>query len=273
MSDMTLLVTEELIATPRLATAIAEANADRAPGRVVLATFTPGRPPAAAIAARLGLVNRSLMQSDAPTIETMLLGACHGIGASRVIVWNCPRAAAAFHALRTLKNRPSVEYILPRLGSSPWNETEVIATRVANLVDRFITDDAATRRRLEEIGVETRQIDTVRGFDTGMAREESRRVYVVAGQADRRWDDHIAALRANGFTVTKGTDAVVVAAARNWGHRAGTIVITDPAFDAIAPLDAAVANGWTILYPSPKGTEGHGALSGAVMTHWEAHHT
>lgn len=269
MSGMTLLVTEELIATPRLATAIAESNADGDPGHVVLATFTPGRPPAAAIAARLGLVNRSLMQSDAPTIETMLLGACHGIGASRVVVWNCPRAAAAFHALRTLKNRPSVEYILPRLGSSPWNETEVIATRVANLVDRFIIEDEATRRQLEEIGIEGRQIDSVRGFDQGTVLDESRRVFVLAAQTDRRWDDRIDRLRAEGFTVTKGNDAVVVAAARNWGRRAGTIIVTDPAFDAMAPIDAAVGSGWTVLLPSPTGTDGRGPLSEAVITHWE----
>jgi hypothetical protein len=270
MSEMILLVTEELIATPRLATAIAESNADGAPGRVVLATFTPGRPPAAAIAARLGLVNRSLMHSDAPTVETMLLGACHGIGASRVIVWNCPRAAAAFHALRTLANRPSIEYILPRLGSSPWNETEVIATRVANLVDRFIIEDAATRRQLEEIGIKGGQIDSVRGFSAGPARKESQRIFVLAAQSDRRWNQRIETLRKDGFAVTKSTDAVIVAAARNWGRSAGTIIITDPAFDAMAPIEAAITNGWTVLYPSPRGTEGRGAMSDAVSAHWES---
>jgi len=246
-SGMTLLVTEQLTATPRLATAINESGADTVPGSVVLATFTPGRPPAAAIAARLGLVNRSLMASDAPTIEAMLMGACYGISAERVIVWNCPRAAAAFHALRLLEPRPSVEYILPRAGSSSWNESEIIATRVANLVDRFIVEDAATERLLLDIGVEARQIDRPVAFPDAPGRGDTRRAYIISEALDSRWSGKVAALRDAGFATTHATDAVIVAAALGWCDRTGGIVITDAAFDAVTPVVAAATNGWTVV--------------------------
>lgn len=266
---MTLLVTEELIATPRLATAINESGADARPGTVVLATFTPGRPPGAAIAARLGLVNRSLMASDAPTIEAMLLGACHGIGATRVIVWNCPRAAAAFHALRLLEPRPSVEYILPRAGSSSWNESEIIATRVANLVDRFIVEDADTERLLLDIGVEARQIDRPMAFPAAPARGDARRAYIVSEAPQASWSTKLTTMRDAGFTITRATDALVIAAALGWCGRAGSMVITDAAFDALTPIVAAARNGWVVVDATHQITGLDSAGGAELLKAWE----
>lgn len=238
MSDRALLLTEQLVATPRLATALLLSGAYADPAAAVVASFVPGRPPAAAIAGRLQLVHRALDASDAPSTEAALLGACEAISARRVIMWNSARAVSALHALRMLDERPHVTCILPLEDASPWDEAAVTAGRAANLIDRFVIEDPATRPRLLEAGVEPTCIELAPLADARVAAGGSKRALVIGDrQADGAW-----AARPTGI---RAATSAVVAAALGWCPRAGDLNVVG-IVDGAAAFGSAARNGWQV---------------------------
>ena len=234
MSGSTLLVTERFEPTARLATALLRADVQRNPSAVVAASFTPGRAPAAAILGRLGMVHRSLSTGGAPSAEAALVGACDAITARRVIVWNCPRAVSALHALRLLRTTPVVDYILPIEGSAAWDETGITVGRAANLIDTFVVEDALTKSRLLEAGVD---------------------LSCIVRSGEQRWNDDgprdgpnlvVGASRDEGPSRARCTAAALVAAALGWCPRTGTMEIADPTTDGTGALWAARSCGWAV---------------------------
>ncbi len=258
MSERTLLITEQVTPSPRLAIAAALAAGQTAE----IGSFASGRAPAAALTARLGLPHRALAASHAPNAEASIVGACTAFGASRLIVWNCPRAASALHAIRTSRMSVQVEYVLPAHGSSPWDETMVIAMRAANLIDIFHVEDATTQSRLVDIGVPAHRIAPIALPDRGTAGKSRAHVTVISSRQTGSAALLLASLRQAQVPATLAHPHLLVAAAMGWCARAGTLVVADDAVESWAVLAAAARAGW-----NPMVTDG--ANSGHVPTaHW-----
>lgn len=242
MNGTSLLLTEELVATPRLATAILLAGAQDDPAAAVIASFAPGRAPGAAVAGRLNLVHRALAASDAPSAEAALLGACEAISPVRIVIWNCARAISALHALRLLDTPPHVECILPLEGSVPWDETAITAGRAANLIDRFVIEDPASRDRLVEAGVEPTRIEFAPVAPSADPAPAATRTLMIGGARVDRRDRTLSTVHARG--------AAVVAAALGWCPRAGTFDVTS-GVDGAGAFASAARHGWTIHASHP----------------------
>ena len=242
MSGTTLLVTERFEPTARLASALLRAGAHKDPSTVVAASFTPGRAPAASILGRLGMVHRSLSTGGAPSADAALVGACEAISARRVIVWNCPRAVSALHALRLLRATPVVDYILPIEGSAAWDETGITVGRAANLIDTFVVEDGLSASRLLAAGVDA----------DGIVRSGEPRRNDDSNKPRHGPDLVIGASRDDGTGGTPCTAAALVAAALGWCPQAGTMEIADPTTDGTAALWSARAHGWDLRATVPE---------------------
>ncbi len=244
MSRRTLLVTERLTPSPRLAIACSLALGDS----IELASFANGRAPASALAARMGLPHRALRAAHPPNDEAALLGACQAMGAERIIVWDCPRAALAFHAIRGNGMLTSVEYVLPAEGSSTWDEARMVAMRGANLVSTFHVEDEVTRRMLEDVGVPSHRIALVPVPEPVATARPHARVLVLGDEGGDRRCEHIAGeLRRVGATAVAARPQALLAAALGWTPRGGTFVIADDLVQSWALLEAAAACGWNVF--------------------------
>lgn len=272
MTHRRLLVTDTLLPSLRLAAVL---SGDRRPGGpTVLATFSRGRSPAAALVSRLGIAQRSLADWHAPTPEEALLGACQASGASEVVMWACPRGAAALHALRHLDARPQITYLFPRMGTSPWDESEAIAIRAGNLIDRFVVDDAATAGRLADIGVSASRI-VLHGPPDLPARQVPKpaRLLLIAGldddvrQLTREWCGGI------GLAVSEAGIAAIVGVALGLGGRPGHMILSERVVEAAAPLIQAAQHGWgaTVVSAGSGATALQGPLAPVTSEGLAAH--
>lgn len=243
MNTSPLLVTEELTPSLRLASALV-LSGSRAP---TTATFSRGRQPAAALLGCLGIRPRSLPESTARAVEEMLVGACRASQATDLIMWACTRGAAAVHALRHLPDPPRVTYVLPREGTSPWDEAAVVATRAGNLIHRFVSTDPVTTRRLLDIGIPNSRI--AMDWNDGAQQAApggARRVILIHGLAPALASEISSACAASGMPCSRATTAAAVAIALGLGGRPGHMVIDSHAVESISPLLAMMRSGWIV---------------------------
>lgn len=243
MSTRALLLTEEITPSLRLASAVAVSGSPSP----ATAMFSRGRQPAAALLGRLGVTPRSLPESTGVTAEEMLLGGCLASGCTDLIMWSCTRGAAAIHALRHLDQPPRVTYVLPREGTSPWDETGVVTTRAGNLIHRFIAADAVTTGRLVDIGIPPSRItpDWSPG-DHPTDPPDAQRVLVIDGVDATVAADASRACAEAGIPCARATAAAAVAPALGLGGRPAHLVIDAAAVEAISPLIAAMNAGWRV---------------------------
>lgn len=265
-----LLITDTLTPSLRLAAALG-----RGPrSQTVLATFARGRSQAAALVGRLGVPQRSLADWHAPTPEEALLGACQASGATELVMWACPRGVAALHALRHLDDRPVVSYLVPRTGTSPWGETEAIATRSGNLIHRFVVEDPATAARLEDIGVPESRI-ALPSYPVLAARAlpNPSRVVLIAGldeEVRRRARDWCESV---GLAASHASITAAVGVALGLGGRPGHMIVSEGVVDAIAPLVQATAHGWgvTVVAEENAGAAWDSPLAAVASDELETH--
>jgi hypothetical protein len=249
-----LLVTEEIAPSLRLVSAL---EAGRGSGPPTALMFSRGRQPAAALLARVGVTPRSLSALTGATPEERLLGACIATRCTELIMWACPRGAAAIHALRHLENPPRVTYLLPRDGTSPWDEAIVVATRVGNLIHHFVSADPTTTRRLIDLGIpESRISADLHGTAQQPDPVVHTRVLVIHGVPGSAVRDTMRACADAGVPCSSATTAAVAGIALGVGGRPGHIVIDAAVTDAIGPLMTAVRRGWSVTVLGPQDSEG-----------------
>lgn len=269
MTGATLLVTDSFVPSPQALFALASSGALDAGGAehpVVLATFTPEVDRDVGFVERRGVSYLPLGRLGASTIEQALAGAASGFAARRVLVWAAPRALLALPAVRDLPDRPAIEVHLPAENSTPWDETELVAVRAQNLIDRYIVEDEATTARLLALGVRRRQITAApaRPEDGGEipSRDATHdRVYVVHGATWQRAKSHAGSLahdlRAGGRPRAtpldfRGVFRLLVDPPAARGARRGTMVFPETAISSAEVFTRLLDDGWRVaMAPGP----------------------
>lgn len=145
-----LLITESAEANPRLLFALRWARDLSTGAPPVLATLSRAVTDGVACASRAGVEHLPLgARAEYETIEIALTGLCDALSVTHVLLWDCPRAVGALHALRNLSPRPEVFAHVAPPRAVAWDELNILAIRGRNLIDHFLVEDEVTASELD----------------------------------------------------------------------------------------------------------------------------
>lgn len=246
-----MLVTESLRSTPRFVSALVHAGVLIDGTDLVVGSFSPAERSSAALLSRLGVPVISLASMHAPTPELALAALAYSTKSDRLVMWDCPRGAAALHPL--LRRVPSitVDYVLPWMDASPWGEAALIAQRAANLISTFVIEDPGCREMLEVIGVPGEAIRELDIDAIGVRTPDGSNARALVVEGDPKsiagFSGGTPALRR---TMVRCTAAAATAIALGLAPRTGTLVLPNPSPESLMPGLLAAMRGWRVLAPA-----------------------
>lgn len=253
----TIVLTEQLMATPRILKARALVREEGSSAAGVFVSLGAARDPMAPFLRDGGDFVAGLGACGADSVEDAVEGALDRFDASRVLLFGSPRAVLALPRLRRSRQRPVIEAILPRLAADAWDEIGTTALRAFNLVDVFHTEEEAVAEALHALGIGYERLRLMRvtnppDHDTAPpGGEETGRTWIVHSASDRarpyaaqrlasEWRERGCAAYSLPF------EQLITGVMRDSREDGGRVLFVEP-LDSLEFLNSEVALGWPVF--------------------------